>query len=120
MKTTKSQADLRMLTSDRVLGPPNIANLMKNLEKNSFIRHFLLGNNVIGPFGARVIADFVNGRRHIIETWYLAGNCINFTGIECLVTAWKKSSVITSIWLKRNPLGPKAGVVLGQLVRYIP
>ena len=33
---------------------------MKSLESNRFIRHFLLGNNVIGPMGARAIADFVN------------------------------------------------------------
>ncbi len=32
---------------------------MKSLESDHFIRHFLLGNNVIGPVGARAIAGFV-------------------------------------------------------------
>lgn len=105
-----------MLTSIRVLGPPNIAKLMENLKKNTFIRHFLLGNNMIGPVGARLIAEFVHQHPDNIETWYLAGNCIDLAGLERLVPAWKTSTAITNIWLKRNPLGPKAYDALSQLV----
>ena len=54
-------SSIRAVTDQsRVLGPQNIVALMKSLESNRFIRHFLLGNNVIGPVGARVIAAFVS------------------------------------------------------------
>lgn len=89
---------------------------MANLEKNTFIRHFLLGNNMIGPVGARMIAEFVHKHPNNIETWYLAGNCIDLAGFERLVPAWATSTAITNIWLKRNPLGPDSHVALQQLV----
>ena len=41
---------------------------MKSLESNTFIRHFLLGNNVVGPVGARAIADFV--QRYVIYKYH--------------------------------------------------
>ena len=43
----------------RVLGPPSISQLMTSLESNTLVRHFLLGNNLIGPAGARLISEFV-------------------------------------------------------------
>lgn len=89
---------------------------MAHLEKNTFIRHFLLGNNMIGPVGARMIADFVQKYPDNIQTWYLAGNCIDLAGLERLVPAWSQSQAITNIWLKRNPLGPEAHGALGRLV----
>ena len=89
---------------------------MTNLEKNNLIRHFLLGNNMIGPVGARIIAGFVQNQPNRIETWYLAGNCIDLVGLERLVRAWTASTTITNIWLKRNPLGPKAYSALEKLV----
>ena len=110
----------QILTLGRVLGPPNIAKLMTNLEKNNFIRHFLLGNNMIGPVGARIIADFVQNQPNRIETWYLAGNCIDLVGLERLIRAWTASTTITNIWLKRNPLGPKAYGALEKLVSSSP
>ncbi len=90
---------------------------MANLEHNAFVRHFLLGNNMIGPIGAREISDFVQKRPNNIETWYLAGNCIDLTGLQRLVPAWITSTTITNIWLKRNPLGPNAYDAIQCLVR---
>lgn len=89
---------------------------MVALEKNQFVKHFLLGNNVIGPVGARAIADFVFGHPDRIETWYLAGNCIDLMGLTRLVDQWKLSNAITNIWLKRNPLGPGSARVLYTLI----
>jgi len=89
---------------------------MANLEKNTFVRHFLLGNNMIGPVGARKISDFVRKHPNNIETWYLAGNCIDLASLYRLVSAWITSTAITNIWLKRNPLGPKSHDAIQWLV----
>lgn len=99
-----------------MLVPPNISQLMISLESNNFIRHFLLGNNMIGPVGARLISDFVLAHPDRMETWYLAGNCIDLAGFERLVSAWTTSTSITNIWLKRNPLAPKASTALFELI----
>ena len=55
-----------------------------------------------------------------METWYLAGNCIENDGLKKLVTAWTKSDIITSIWLKRNPLGPQSTLNLHKLISNTP
>ena len=89
---------------------------MASLKHNTFVRHFLLGNNMIGPVGARRISDFVFAHPNRMETWYLAGNCIDLNGFKCLVSAWTISTSITNIWLKRNPLGPNASMALFDLI----
>ena len=93
---------------------------MTGLESNNFVRHFLLGNNMIGPVGARLISDFVLAYPNRMETWYLAGNCIDLAGFERLVSAWTTSTSITNIWLKRNPLRPKASTALHDLITRTP
>lgn len=93
---------------------------MASLESNTFVRHFLLGNNLIGPTGARLISDFVLAHPDRMETWYLAGNCIDLAGFERLVSAWTTSTSITNIWLKRNPLSPKASTALYDLITKTP
>jgi len=57
-----------LLRCNRVISPPNIPNLMAALEKNNFVKHFLLGNNMISPLGARSIAEFVSDHPNKIET----------------------------------------------------
>ena len=52
-------SDRRMDLCKMVLGPKNISELMESLKSNEFITHFLLGNNIIGPHGAKCIADFL-------------------------------------------------------------
>lgn len=89
---------------------------MASLENNNFVRHFLLGNSMIGPVGARLISDFVLTHPNRMETWYLAGNCIDLAGLERLVSAWTTSTSITNVWHKRNPLGPNASVALHDLI----
>lgn len=102
------------------MGPPNISSLIKSLESNNFVRHFLLGNNIIGPAGARAISNFVDSYPNRMETWYLAGNCIDTRSFCTLTRSWAKSDIITNLWLKRNPLGPQAVPALCNLIRVSP
>lgn len=100
----------------RVVGPDHIGQLMTSLESNIFVRHFLLGNNIIGPSGARKIATYLLYHPNQMETWYLAGNCIDANSIKLLTERFITSTSITNIWLKRNPLGPWSIESLVQLI----
>ena len=93
---------------------------MESLSTNTTVRHFLLGNNLIGPVGANAIAAFSQNHPNRIETWYLAGNCIDDPSMTQLTNAWAGSRAITNIWLKRNPLGPGASQDLYRLITQIP
>ena len=92
---------------------------MTSLETNPFVRHFLLGNNLIGPAGAMRIAQFLSQHKRI-ETWYLAGNCIDAKSFKLLVDGFVSSPAITNIWLKRNPLGPGSASSLHYLITSSP
>jgi Ran GTPase-activating protein (RanGAP) involved in mRNA processing and transport len=109
-------SDRRMDLCKMVLGPPNIAGLLESLKTNDFIKHFLLGNNIIGPHGAKCIANFVQQFPNRMETWYLAGNCIDAPSFSLLVDEWVHSDSISNVWLKRNPLGPSAAVDVHRLI----
>ncbi|KAF2829002.1 leucine rich repeat protein [Ophiobolus disseminans] len=109
-------SDGRMDLCKMVLGPRNIAALMDSLKTNQSVTHFLLGNNIIGPSGAKCIADFLKEFRNRMDTWYLAGNCIDGPSLRLLVDEWVNSTSVTNIWLKRNPLGPAAAGDIFQLV----
>ncbi|KAF2129207.1 RNI-like protein [Dothidotthia symphoricarpi CBS 119687] len=109
-------SDQRMDLCKMVLGPNNIGALMESLKPNHFITHFLLGNNIIGPHGAHCIADFLKEYPNRMDTWYLAGNCIDTPSFRLLVDEWVKSTVVTNIWLKRNPLGPAAADDVFRLI----
>ncbi|KEY65381.1 hypothetical protein S7711_04278 [Stachybotrys chartarum IBT 7711] len=98
--------DGRMDLCKMVVGPDHIWHLMKSLAPNTFVRHFLLGNNIIGHVGAEAIASFIDEFPDRMETWYLAGNCIDGPSFKLLVDAMVTSPAITNVWLKRNPLGP--------------
>ncbi len=81
-----------------MLGPPNIARLLDGLKQNDFIKHFLLGNNIIGPAGCRCIAQFLKEYPSRIDTWYLAVNCIDSLGFEEMVGGLV-DSIATNVWL---------------------
>ena len=93
---------------------------MQSLEGNTFVKHFLLGNNIIGPTGAYHIASFVDKHPTRIETWYLAGNCIDSASFKALVHSWVRSPSITNVWLKRNPLGPSSVPYITTLIKTSP
>ncbi|WYZ34134.1 hypothetical protein EsH8_I_000410 [Colletotrichum jinshuiense] len=109
--------DGRMDLCKMVVGPDHIGSLMESLRPNRFVRHFLLGNNIIGPVGALEIARFIREFPDRMDTWYLAGNCIDAPGLRALVDAMVGSgAAATNIWLKRNPLGPAAAADVYRLV----
>lgn len=113
-------SDHRLDLCKMVLGPTHIESLMTSLRTNKFVEHFLLGNNIIGPYGAQCIADFLKEFPDRIDTWYLAGNCIDSTSFALLVDEWVKSSRVTNIWLKRNPLMPESANDLFRLITQTP
>ncbi|KAI6780736.1 uncharacterized protein J7T54_001044 [Emericellopsis cladophorae] len=108
--------DGRMDLCKMVVGPEHIWSLMSSLRHNTFIKHFLLGNNVIGPSGVNAIAEFLRDHPDKIETWYLAGNCIDTESFAILAEELVKSDSVTNIWLKRNPLGHGSAGHLAKLV----
>ena len=73
---------------------------------------------MIGPIGASRIAAFVTQHPDKIETWYLAGNCIDTASFKLLATAFTASRAITNVWLKRNPLGPGSVPALVDLIHH--
>ncbi|KAK1767294.1 hypothetical protein QBC33DRAFT_64769 [Phialemonium atrogriseum] len=108
--------DRRMDLCKMVVGPDHIGRLMRSLRTNEFVRHFLLGNNIIGPVGAREIARFVDEFPDRIDTWYLAGNCIDGPSFRILVDGLAKSEAVTNVWLKRNPLSSEASTDVSRLI----
>jgi Ran GTPase-activating protein (RanGAP) involved in mRNA processing and transport len=96
--------DRRMDLCKMVVGPNHINELMQSLVGNDHVKHFLLGNNIIGPTGARAISDFIKQYPDHMETWYLAGNMIDATSFATIVDALAGTN-IQALWLKRNPLG---------------
>lgn len=113
--------DGRMDLCKMVVGPKHIDHLIESLRMNMFVKHFLLGNNIIGPHGAKSIAAFIQDFPNRIDTWYLAGNVINGTSLGLLVNAFVTStSSVTNIWLKRNPLGSNAASDLFRLITETP
>jgi hypothetical protein len=109
-------SDGRMDLCKMATGPRNIGDLMESLKPNAFSKHFLLGNNIIGLTGANAIATFIEEFPAQMETWYLAGNCIDATGFARLVDSMVNSSVITNVWLKRNPLGATSAKDVFRLI----
>lgn len=113
-------ADQRMDLCKQVLGPASLPPLMDSLDSNDFVRHFLFGNNIIGPKASQRLAQFIEQHPNQMETWYLAGNCIDAASFSILVEALVKSPAVANVWLKRNPLGPDAVDDIFKLVTQTP
>ena len=90
-------ADGRMDLCKMVVGPDHIDVLMQCLKTNEFVTHFLLGNNIIGPYGALRIAEFCKKYPNQIDTWNLAGNCIHSASFHLLVNEWVRSTSVTNV-----------------------
>lgn len=112
--------DGRMDLCKIVLGPHHIGELMDSLRTNTFVKHFLFGNNIIGPHGAKCIAEFIRDFPNHMETWYLAGNCIDAGSFDLIAKQLAHSQSLTNLWLKRNPLGPASVHGLAQLISHHP
>lgn len=110
MKFTRGAlyTDGRLDLCKQVVGPDWSGILMESLAKNDKVKHFLLGNNIIGTRGAEAISNFIRNpeKKCNIETWYLAGNNINSDGIEMICNALieTRDTQCKNLWLKRNPL----------------
>ena len=111
--------DGRIDMCKQVVGPPFISNLTESVACNPNVRHFLIGNNVVGDQGADAIARMIETRSEDspIETLYLAGNCFTATGAEALANALAKNQTAKSLWLKRNPLGQEGIHHLADMLR---
>lgn len=111
-------SDGRLDLCKQVVGDRWIRNVMDALESNEGVKHFLLGNNITGPVGCRVIANFIRQHCPDIETWYLAGNMIDGDSVQVLVDAWLGEGCgPKAVWLKRNPLRVDGAHHVARLVR---
>jgi len=110
--------DGRIDLCKQVVGPTWITNLMESIKMNPYIRHFLLGNNIIGFEGAKAIGKFLEDakRKCHIETWYLAGNDLDEKGIGYISRPLSDDETCLSLWLKRNPLHPRGISQIGKML----
>jgi hypothetical protein len=97
-------ADGRLDLCKQVVGPGGIQPLLNAMNKSSSIKRLLLGNNIVGDGGAECIANEMKVSK--LECWYIAGNNITSNGIAHITSAIANNTYCTSLWLKRNPLGP--------------
>lgn len=95
--------DGRIDLCKQVVGPDHIQELMDSFKDNPNIKHFLLGNNIIGTVGAEAIAKAIPVCQ--IETWYIAGNSIDSSGAAAIAAALAHDTYCKQLWLKRNPIG---------------
>ena len=109
--------DGRLDLCKQVVGPEGIGPLLKALGGNPFVDRLLLGNNIVGRGGASQIASFIRQRNSHIKVWYIAGNEIDAEALRPICDALIEAPEVTGLWLKRNPLGPEAGHILGGLLQ---
>ena len=98
--TTDGRLDL----CKQVVGPQGIGPVLLAMRKSSHVKRLLLGNNIVSDIGAEEIAREM--RVSQLECWYIAGNDFTANGIVPIAEALKDNCFCTSLWLKRNPLGP--------------
>ena len=111
-------SDGRMDLCKQVVGSSWIESLMNSIKNNSHIKHFLLGNNIIDIRGASAIANFiVTSHKPKIETWYLAGNCIDSEGIKLIAKSLKTDNDAKTLWLKRNPINEIGAKYIGDMLK---
>lgn len=98
--------DGRIDLCKQVVGPPHIQTLMDSIQNNGHVKHFLLGNNVIGNGGGKSIGNFLKNqeKKCRIKTWYLAGNDLGPEGIQHICAGLMDDKDCDQLWLKRNPL----------------
>lgn len=108
--------DGRIDLCKQVVGDSGIQHLMNAIRRNPHIKHFLLGNNIIGETGGQCIGEWLQSEPHRIETWYLAGNDLNPAGIAPIAKALATDSACHSLWLKRNPLYPEGVAHIAKML----
>ena len=114
--------DKRLDLCKQGIGQEHIQWLMSILKQNSQIKHFLLGNNVVGLTGAQAIANYIeeSGEKKCppMETWYLAGNKMDENCVALMTNSLSKDRDAKSLWLKRNAIGSAKGAQsIGKLLQ---
>jgi Ran GTPase-activating protein (RanGAP) involved in mRNA processing and transport len=118
----------------QVVGPRGIKPILDAVAKNSHIDRFLLGNNIVGDEGAKVIADFMASEASkrvynfyvsviqfdVVLVVYLclqiAGNSISPEGIREIAASLTTNDTVTALWLKRNPIMPQGAKYLASML----
>lgn len=110
--------DGRVDMCKQVVGPSWIQSLMDSIKNNPYVTHFLLGNNIVNLEGAEAISKFISDPDTVpkIKTWYIAGNRIDFRGLDLIAKSLETDTNVDSLWLKRNPLGIEGGKILNRLL----
>lgn len=120
--------DQRMDLCKQVVGPDHVEALCAAVGTQAQhgsaaanrVRHFLLGNNIAcdgaSTRGAEAFAQLMADPAAEIETWYLAGNCVDGRDLEVMVPALIGNRHAKALWLKRNPIGVRGAAALGELL----
>jgi Ran GTPase-activating protein (RanGAP) involved in mRNA processing and transport len=90
----------------QVVADRHIGSLVDSIRHNENVRHFLIGNNIVGDAGASRISQLLSDEKTVpaLQTMYLAGNCIGEDGVAHLADALRVNRTVKSLWLKRNPV----------------
>jgi Ran GTPase-activating protein (RanGAP) involved in mRNA processing and transport len=111
--TTDGRLDL----CKQVIGPDGIKPLLDSIENNKQINRLLLGNNIIGDNGGRLIGEFIKSGKSPLNVWYIAGNNLTAEGIRPIAEALGNDKQVTGLWLKRNPLRSDGMIWIGKLMQ---
>ncbi len=112
--TTDGRLDL----CKQVIGPEGIAPLLTAMANHKSIDRLLLGNNIVGDQGAKLIGEFIQSGSSPLTVWYIAGNNITHEGIKHVCQALLQDNQVTGLWLKRNPLKAEGMLHLSHLIRF--
>lgn len=110
--------DGRIDMCKQVVADRHIGALVDSIRHNENVRHFLLGNNIVGDGGASHISRLLHDRAAAatLQTLYLAGNCLGAEGMVHLAQALRGNRTVKSFWLKRNPLHADGARHLARLL----
>lgn len=111
--------DGRIDLCKQVVGPDHIQALLNSIAMNSYVKHFLLGNNIIGRTGAEAIARFITLplKSCHISTWYLAGNAFDGESASLIAKSLENDEDCRQLWLKRNPIKTQGAIALANMLR---
>lgn len=107
--------DGRIDMCKQVPGPTHIGAMIRSIESNPHVKHFLMGNSIVGLEGAREISQHIKSGPDI-ETWYLAGNHIDTEGVKLIASALACDTHCKALWLKRNPLMAEGVKHIGKML----
>ncbi|MEV7012619.1 ribonuclease inhibitor [Streptosporangium sp. NPDC051022] len=108
--------DGRLDLCKQALGPYGMRLVADALPEGGPVRHLLLGTDGLGDDGAETAAAGATASG--ASTLYLGCNTITAAG-ACRITDRLIASpgIVRGLWLKRNPLGPDGGRIVGEAVR---